>query len=360
MAKRNKNKKAPNVTASEADVSNNANETLSIPLAEKGKVPEAGTPPEGYSIDAEAFARFQADAEAGKLRLPDDEPSAEQIEAFGGQEKWEELKRKVNDVPFEDRTITLSTPTSSAVSLEQAYGRVQPLQTESDLVETTADEAMVDMAKEHGLVLTPKEKSEDPITLLDGELEAQGTTLIDVLKGRSGGQQYQVGDSAETNYTEAAEVQEIPAAVELLERPKPVAVFATEELKKLIPDEFGLVPGTLLLVAYNAGQYRLQDITAWLDRSLDWGDAESPDFIFYNASSDRSMIRNQRTQAVIDNKVAIGILACQPHCFMMEPHHIPHTMEADVVLSIDALRVTRDKYRGITFDHGLERSVSFK
>ena len=306
MAKRNKNKKAPNVTATETDVSNNTNETLSIPPAEKGKVPEAGT-------------------------LPDD-----------------------------DNTNTLSTPTSSAVSLEQAYGRVQPLQAESDLADITVDEAMADMAKEHGLVLAPKEVSEEPIALLDSELKDQKTTLVEVLKGRSGEQEYQVADTAETNFTEAAEVQEALLEMELHKRPDPVAVFRTEELKSLIPDEFGLVPGTLLLVAFNAGQYRLQDITAWLDRSLDWGDAESPDFIFYNASSDRSMIRNQRTQAIIDRKVAIGILACQPHCFMMEPHHIPHTMEADVVLSIDALRVTRDKYRGMYDTSDRPFSVSFK
>lgn len=356
MAKKNKGKKTPNVSTTVVDVSANTNESLTIPAAEKGKVPEAGTLPEGYSIDPEGFARFQADAEAGKLRLPDDEPSAEQIEAFGGQQKWEELKRKVNDVPFETRTIALSTPTSSTVSLEQAYGRVQPLKDES----LWPSDTLAEVAAEFGVELTANEKSEDPITLLDSELKDQGTTLVDVLKGRSGEQQFQVADTAETNFTDAVEVQEVAAELEPIERPKPVAVFATEELKKLIPDEFGLVPGTLVLIAFNAGQYRLQDITAWLDRSLEWVDNESPDFIFYNASSDRSMIRNQRTQAVIDNKVAIGILACQPHCFMMEPHHIPHTMEADVVLSIDALRVTRDKYRGITFDHSLERSVSFK
>lgn len=360
MAKKNKSKKPANVSATVTDESQTTDETLSIPAAAVGKVPEAGTPPEGYSIDPDAFARFQADAEAGKLRLPDDEPTAEQIEAFGGMEKWEELKRKVNDVPFETRTVALSNPTSSAVSLEQAYGRVQPMQVESGLVGdgdvVTAEDAMVDMAKEHGLEITAKEKSEDPITLLDSELDAQGTTLVDVIKGRTGEQQFQVADATAVNFTEPAEVEE---ALEPYVRPAPAAVFSSPVLKELIPDELGLIPGNLLLVAFNAGQYKLQDITAWLDRNLDWGDNESPDFIFYNAASDRSMVRNHRTRAVEENKVAIGILACQPHCFMMEPHHIPHTMEADVVLSIDALRVTRDKYRGAWEFENLPTSVPF-
>ena len=353
MAKKNKSKKPANVAASVTDVSETTGEALSIPAATKGRVPEEGVLPEGYEINAEGFARFQADAEAGKLRLPDDEPTAEQIEAYGGQEKWEELKRTFKDAPFETRTIALSTPTSSAVSLEQAYGRVQPLKDES----LWPSDALAEVAADFGVELTDKEKSEDPITLLDSELKDQGTTLVDVLKGRSGEQQFQIADTAETNFTDPAEVAE---ALEVIERPKPVAVFTTEELKELIPDEFGLVPGTLVLIGFNAGQYRLQDITAWLDRSLDWGETESPDFIFYNAATDRSTIRNQRDQAIIDNKVAIGILACQPHCFMMEPHHIPHTMEADVVLSIDALRVTRDKYRGIFNTADLPHSVPFK
>lgn len=291
MAKKPKNKKSPNVTVNAVqDVSEKNLEPVTIPYPAKGPAePTPGLLPDDSDTISPSDAFDEMRAEFGGIT--DEIPLAGHV-----GEMWKSVMG--DDVPPPGEVI-VSTPTSAVDYTEQAM-----------------DEQFRQTAK--------KKVADFIISIDPGTADIAVSQLVSQPKERTAG-----------DYS----LEWVP------DQPL-VGHFKTEALQGILPKDAGFNPGKLYLFAFNTSQYRVTDVSAWLDRSIEWDEGVDPVIYFYNHATERAMVRQHREDCVKNGKVAIGIVATPPHVFQIDPPHIPHSMECDVAFSIDALKITRRKFRG--------------
>lgn len=273
------------------------------------------------------------------------------------------VSRAPLDVNLDDTTPTVIPPTSSVVSTEQAYGRVQPLREPvSDALTTPVGETLVD---DHQA--TPAETEiKSPTVNLGNSLRdrlLQAAPRMDEAPKTDLTQGGIPGYVPDIDYVGGSQVGNILKQLEetaqgnnfdgdvLKDAVNEVVLYGVRQLGEILDSENGLRAGTMLSVAYDTAMWKREDLEAKVLALFN--DTALVDVYHRSPSLPRTEFVDLRNNAKLLRRVAVVFVGYSTFAFCQRPAHFPLDSEVDCALVVRHGTIQCTKLRGV-FDYNKE------